>query len=118
MDLGQSQLFTSTASGGTPPFAGTCASPLPVAFLSFAFFSGGGAVFVRGGRFRSAINLDQHKPRGVVRLLEDVEAGHARFLHALARVFDGSVPERFDAFRFDMDMNEYNEHNALKFVIS
>ena len=60
--------------------------------------SGGvvGRLFALGGGFDGAIDLDQDEARRVVDLLDHVEAGDARLLHAVTAVFDGRLAKRLD----------------------
>lgn len=48
--------------------------------------------------------------RWVVIVLEDVEAGDARLLHAVARVFDGGGFEGVDRGGVDVDVDVDDEH--------
>jgi hypothetical protein len=50
-----------------------------------------------------AIDLDQHEARGIIGLLDHVEAGDARLFDAVLRVLDGRSDEGFKMFRLDVD---------------
>src|ERR1019366_323426 len=78
---------------------------------------GGPCLVVRGplmlrGCFGVSIDLDQHKARRLVRLLQDVETRNARLLHAVAGVFQGGPPERFDVLGFDVNEDVYDDHTV------
>src|ERR1035441_4450866 len=78
---------------------------------------GGPSLVVRGflmlrGRFGVAIDLDQNEARRVVRLLQDVETRNARLLHAVAGVFQGGPPERFDVLGFDVNEDVRSEEHT------
>lgn len=45
------------------------------------------------GRGGGAIHLDEHEPRGIVLLPDDIESGDTRFLEAGPRVLEGGLFE-------------------------
>ena len=57
-----------------------------------------------------AIDFHQHEARGVIGLLHDVEARHARLLAAGAGVGESGEFEGFNALRLDVDVNVDNQH--------
>ena len=65
-------------------------------------------LLVSGGRAGIAINLHQDESGRVIGLLNHIETGNARLADALAPVGGASFLERFDEFRFDMNMNMDN----------
>jgi hypothetical protein len=56
------------------------------------------------------ISLDEHKPGGVVRLLDDIKAYDSSFFDAVAGVIDGSRLKRFYMFGFDVDKYMDDKH--------
>src|SRR5437867_2798381 len=60
-----------------------------------------------------AIDLDEHKARQVVLLLDDIEPRYAGFADTVARIFKRGFFESLDAFRFDAHMNMDDEHRFL-----
>jgi len=63
-----------------------------------------------GGSFVGAIDLDEHKAGRIISLLEDVEASHARFFHALPRVLQGGLLKRFNRFGSYVNMDVNDKH--------
>ncbi len=59
---------------------------------------------------RSAINFDEHKTGGIIRLLQDVKTQDAGFEPAGAGVGLGCSLECFDRFRLHMDMDMDDKH--------
>src|SRR5439155_11834523 len=62
---------------------------------------------------RVAIDFDEHETVRVVRLLDDIKAGNARFLDAVARVLECGLPERLDALRFHMNLDMDDQHDLF-----
>ena len=60
----------------------------------------------------AAVNLYQREARGIVGLLQEIEARDAGFQPGGACIFDGSQPERLEVFRFHVDVDEKNEHGT------
>ena len=60
----------------------------------------------------SAIDLQQHKARRVILLLDHIEADDARLLHAMLRVIERSSFEGLDSVGLDMDEDVDDEHKA------
>jgi hypothetical protein len=57
-----------------------------------------------------AVSFDEHEPRWVILLLDDIEAGDAGFLEAEPGIFERRLFEFGDGFKFYADMNVNNEH--------
>ena len=62
------------------------------------------------GSVRIPINLHQHKARGIISLLDHVEARDARLLTARAGVGECGFLEGVHKFRFHADMNMNDKH--------
>lgn len=65
---------------------------------------------VLGWRVRGPVNLDEHEARRVVLLLDDVEAGDAGFLDAVAGVVERGGLEGCDAISLHVDVDVDDEH--------
>jgi HD-like signal output (HDOD) protein len=70
-----------------------------------------GRFLVPSRRVVIAVGLDQHKPRGVIALLDDVETGDPGFLDAGAGIGQCGFTECLDAFGLDPYLNMYHQHN-------
>jgi hypothetical protein len=66
-----------------------------------------------GGIFDRTIDLDQHKTRGIICLLNEVEARHTRFLQTAAGIYHGRDLEFFDFVRLNVDKDMYNMHERV-----
>lgn len=73
-----------------------------------------GRFFVAGRVVGRAIDLDEDKPGGIVLLLNDVKAGDAWLLDAVAGVFNSGSFEGIDLVGFDVDKNVYDIHANLQ----
>src|SRR2546429_1671697 len=71
------------------------------------------SLFVCRRRVRVAIDFDEHETVWVVRVLDDIKAGNARFLDAVARVLECGLPERLDALRFHMNLDMDDQHDLF-----
>ena len=60
---------------------------------------------MRGRRLRGAIGFHQHEARGVILLLDAIEARDARLPDALPRVGEAGLLEGLDILRFHMNMD-------------
>ena len=69
-----------------------------------------GRLLVRDGGLLRAVDLHQDEVGRVVVVLEDVEAGDARLLHAGGRVGEGGGFEGVDVGWIDVDVNVDDEH--------
>ena len=68
---------------------------------------------VRRLRRRIAVDLNQHKPRRVVGLLEDIKPQHAGLQPAGAGVQPRRRHERLERFRFHLDLHVDNQHKRV-----
>src|SRR5262245_31648167 len=60
-------------------------------------------------RFLRPVNLDEHEPRWILAVLDDIEAGDARLLHALVGILERGCPERVDMLRLHEAVNMDDE---------
>ena len=65
---------------------------------------------VRRGSIWCAVRFDEHEPRWVILLLDDIEAGDAGFLNTEPGIFERRLFELGNGFRFYADMNVNDEH--------
>jgi hypothetical protein len=72
--------------------------------------------FMPGRIVRCAIDFHQHKPRRIILLLDEVKPGNARFLYAVAGIFNTGGPEGFYLIRLNTDKNMDYQHNILLFL--
>jgi hypothetical protein len=71
-----------------------------------------GGFFVGGDGGFGAVDFPEFEAGGVVLMLEEVEAGAAGFLGAVAGVFDGGGAEGFEVFGFDLNVDLEDEHDG------
>src|SRR5581483_9202623 len=64
---------------------------------------------VRGGSLGGAIGFDENEARGIVLVLDDIEAGDARLLDAGGGVGKRGLFESVDAIGFDVNLNVDDE---------
>jgi hypothetical protein len=76
------------------------------------------SLFVRSHSFRCAVDLNKNKARGIVLLLDHVEARNARLLDACAGILKGDPPELRDRFRLNAHMHVDNEHRISPSLLS
>src|SRR5262245_39423331 len=67
---------------------------------------------VCGNGMMVAIDLHQQKLRGVIGLLEKVEARHTGLLAAVGGVFDGGFTKRVNVLGLDQDADDQNVHRV------
>jgi len=72
-----------------------------------------GGLLVRDGGLLRAVDFHQDEVGRVVIVLEDVEAGDARLLHAGGRVGDGGGFEGVDMGGVDVDVDVDDEHESI-----
>ena len=65
-------------------------------------------------RFGVTIDLDQHKARRIILLLDNVESGYSWLSDALTRIGVGCRFESFDRLGFYSDMNVNDQHILVK----
>jgi hypothetical protein len=65
-----------------------------------------------GGRsVRGAIHLNKNEPRGVVALLDDIEAGNPRFLNAVASILDACLAKGFHRLWLHVYVHMNDQHS-------
>ena len=67
-------------------------------------------LLVRRRCVRCAISLNQHEPRRVVLVLDDIKTGNARLFDALLRIGNRGSDEWLDVLRFHAYVNMDDEH--------
>ena len=77
----------------------------------------GGYLVCRGGG-RGAVDLDEHKARRIVGLLDDIKPGDSGLADRLPGVLHARGFECLDGLGFDMNMYMNNEHNVTELAVS
>ena len=73
---------------------------------------------VRRWRLRRSIDLDEHEARGIVGVLDHIEARHAGFLDALARILNRRRFECFDVPGLHLHVNMNDTHDEIVYANS